>query len=115
MPTSVTTQGGPAAGGSHQHFGLVCSRGWARAEFPFAHSTPTSCRLFIGDYKSTGTRPGREITLPAVNQYALQGERFSRLIRGEKATSFPLETALANMRVIDALFRSEQSDGWEPV
>ncbi|MBP09461.1 MAG: Gfo/Idh/MocA family oxidoreductase [Arenicellales bacterium] len=112
---SVTTQGGPAAGGSHQHFGLVCSKGWLRAEFPFAHSTPAGCRLFVGDHKSTGTRPSREITLPAVNQYALQAERFSRLVRGEKARSFPLETALANMRVIDALFRSEQSGSWETV
>ncbi|PHS03758.1 MAG: hypothetical protein COA89_16485 [Acidithiobacillus sp.] len=83
--------------------------------FPFAHSTPSSCRLFIGDDKSTGTRPGREITLPAVNQYTLQGERFSRLVRGEQETSFPLETALASMHVIDALFRSERSGGWEPV
>ncbi|SVA36860.1 uncharacterized protein METZ01_LOCUS89714 [marine metagenome] len=112
---SVTTQGGPAAGGSHQHFGLVCSKGWLRAEFPFAHSTPAGCRLFVGDHKSTGTHPSREVTLPAVNQYALQAERFSRLVRGEKARSFPLETALANMRVIDALFRSEQSGSWETV
>ena len=33
----------------------------------------------------------------------------------EHETSFPLETALASMHVIDALFRSERSGGWEPV
>ena len=50
-----------------------------------------------------------------LNQYALQGERFSRLVRGEAVEQHPLEGAIANMRVIDALFRSARNGGWERV
>ena len=112
---TVTTQGGPASGGTHQHFAVIGSQGWIRAEFPFAHSTPRACRLFIGDERSTGSLPAREIELPAVNQYGLQAERFSRLVRGEEAVRFPLETAVANMCVIDALFRSAATGQWEDI
>ena len=112
---TVTTQGGPDTGGTHQHFGIVGSRGWLRAEFPFSHSIPSVCRLFIGHDKSIGTKPAREIEFPVLNQYALQGERFSRLVRGEAVEQHPLEGAIANMRVIDALFRSARNGGWERV
>jgi len=112
---TVSTQAGPSGGGTHQHFSVVGSKGWIRAEFPFAHGTPTACRLFIGHDKSIGTQPAREITFPALNQYALQGDRFSRLVRGETVEQFPLETAVNNMRVIDALFRSAKAGGWEKV
>ncbi len=112
---TVSMQAGPSGGGSHQHFSVVGSTGWIRAEFPFAHGTPTACRLFVGHDKSVGTKPAREMTFPALNQYSLQGERFSRLVRGENVEQFPLETAINNMRVIDALFRSAKAGGWEKV
>ncbi len=53
--------------------------------------------------------------LPAVDQYQLQGEAFSRAVRGEFALPYGIEDAIANMRIIDALFRSEKSGAWEPV
>jgi len=112
---TVSTQAGPKSGGTHQHFSVVGSKGWIRAEFPFSHAIPSACRLFIGDDRSVGTKPAREISLPEVNQYGLQGERFSRLVRGEPVAQFPLEDAIANMRVIDALFRSAKAGGWEGV
>ena len=52
-------------------------------------------------------------TLPAADQYRLQGEAFSRLIRGEAAENWGVEDALAQLRVIDALWRSERSARWE--
>jgi len=36
-------------------------------------------------------------------------------VRGEIALPFGIEDAIANMRVIDALFRSEKSGAWEAV
>ena len=44
--------------------------------------------------------------------YTLQGDAFSRAIRGEIALPYGVEDAIANMRVIDALFESEKSGGW---
>ena len=49
------------------------------------------------------------------DQYQLQGEAFSRAVRGEIALPYGIEDAIANMRVIDALFRSERSGRWEDV
>ncbi len=54
-------------------------------------------------------------TLPPSDQYQLQGEAFSRAVRGEIALPYGVEDAIANMRVIDALFRSERSGRWEDV
>jgi predicted dehydrogenase len=45
----------------------------------------------------------------------LQGEAFSRAVRGEIELPYGVEDAIANMRVIDALFRSERSGRWEDV
>jgi predicted dehydrogenase len=111
----ISTQAGPATGGSHQHLGLIAERGWVRMDFPFAHSVPSGCQLFIGDNSSIGSKPARTIAFEPVNQYRLQAERFSRLVRGEDAPAFPIELAIANMRVLDALRRSGESRTWEDV
>jgi hypothetical protein len=36
-------------------------------------------------------------------------------VRGEVALPFGVDDAIANMKVIDALFRSEQSGKWESI
>ena len=110
-----STQAGPTTGGSHQQFGVLGGKGWLRADFPFSHSTPSYCRISIGDTASLGGLPAREEAFNAVNQYQLQAERFSRLVRGQKVEAFPIENAVANMKVIDALFRSGKSKNWETV
>ena len=45
----------------------------------------------------------------------LQGEAFSRAIRGEIELPYGVDDAIRNMRVIDALFRSEKSNAWEAI
>ncbi|HZF22809.1 MAG TPA: hypothetical protein VE030_04995 [Burkholderiales bacterium] len=45
----------------------------------------------------------------------MQGEAFSRAIRGEISLPYGVEDAVQSMRVIDALFRSEKSGRWEEV
>jgi predicted dehydrogenase len=49
------------------------------------------------------------------DQYTLQGDAFSKAVRGEAALEFPIEDAVANMRVIDACFRAAKSGRWEGV
>jgi predicted dehydrogenase len=100
----ISTQAGPSTGGSHQHLGLIAEKGWVRMDFPYAHSVPSPCHLFIGGPSSIGSKHAREIAFPPVNQYTLQAERFSALVRGENVPAFPIETSIANMRVLDALY-----------
>ena len=51
--------------------------------------------------------------IPACDQYTIQGDAFSRAIRDNSEVPVPLEDALANMKVIDAIFRSAKSGRWE--
>jgi predicted dehydrogenase len=72
-------------------------------------------RILIDDCRSLDGAGIVVEELPASDQYQLQGEAFSRAVRGEVAWPYGLEDAIANMRVVDALFRSETSGAWESV
>ena len=50
-----------------------------------------------------------------VDQYALQGDAFALAIREGRPLEFPLENAVQNMRVVDAIFRAAESGRWESV
>ena len=52
---------------------------------------------------------------PICDQYMLQGDAFSRAIRQGAKLEFPIEDAIANMRVIDACFRSAREGAWVSV
>jgi predicted dehydrogenase len=52
------------------------------------------------------------ITFDPVDQYTLQGDAFAELVRSGHPAPFPLEDAVANMAVIDAVFRSAKNGGW---
>ena len=99
----------------HQVVQIVGTTGWMRAEVPFAHPPDLAARLLIGSNIAPGTEPEETIRFEPVNQYRLQAERFGRQIRGAEASQWPLETGVANMRVLDAIRRSGDSSRWEPV
>ena len=94
---------------------IVGTTGWMRAEVPFAHPPDLSARLLIGSNVAPGTEPDEIIRFEPVNQYRLQAERFGRQIRGAAPSRWPLETGVANTRVLDALRRSGESGRWESV
>ena len=107
---TISTQIAP-----HQRLQLCGSKG--RIEIPIPVNAPqgAATRLLIDDCSSLeGTGIVTE-TIPASDQYMLQGEAFSRAVRGEIEYPYGVEDAIANMRVLDALFRSEKSVAWENV
>ena len=107
---TVSTQVAP-----HQRIQLCGSTG--RIELPVPVNAPqgATTRILIDDCSSLeGTGIVSE-TLPGSDQYQLQGEAFSRAVRGEIALPYGVDDAVANMRVLDALFRSERSGCWETV
>ena len=53
------------------------------------------------------------IEFPICDQYEIQGTLFSRAIRENRAPEIPLEDAIDNMNVIDAVFRSATTNQWE--
>jgi predicted dehydrogenase len=54
-------------------------------------------------------------TIPKCDQYTIQGDLFSRAIREDGEVPVPLEDAIANMAVLDALFRAADTGRWERV
>ncbi|WP_421579313.1 Gfo/Idh/MocA family protein [Shinella sp. M31] len=48
-------------------------------------------------------------------QYKLEAEAFTRAARGEKEDVVSLESSVENQKLIDAIYRASEKDGWEPV
>jgi len=93
-----------------QFFG---TKGHVEIEIPFnaPPDQPTEIAIDTGADLFGG---GRRIEkFPVCDQYTLQGDAFSRAILDGTPLEFPIEDAIANMRVIDALFRSAKSGSWE--
>ena len=56
----------------------------------------------------------REILAP-IDQYAAQAEAFALAVLGEQQLAFGVDDAISQMKVLDAIFRSETSGVWEAV
>ena len=55
------------------------------------------------------------IDFPVCDQYEIQGTLFSRAIRKDREQEIPLEDAISNMAVIDAVFQSARTGKWEEI
>ena len=107
---TVSTQIAP-----HQRLQLCGTKGRIEIHIPVNAPQGAKTRISIDDCSSLeGTGIVTE-TLPESDQYMLQGEAFSRAVRGEIPLAYGVEDAIANMQAIDALFRSERSGRWEAV
>jgi predicted dehydrogenase len=97
----------------YQRVHLFGTLGRIEIEIPFNAPPDRRCRIFVDDGRDLVGGGIETIEFPAVNQYTLQGEAFSRAIRGLGPLPMELEDSIANMAVMDALFRSAESHGWE--
>jgi predicted dehydrogenase len=91
------------------------TKGRMEFDIPFTPLEQETSRLLIDDGGNRGFAAAEETTFEAINQYTLQGDHFARVVRSEAKLEFPLEDAIKNMAVIDALYRSGESGGWEEV
>ena len=89
---------------------LVGTTGRIEIEVPVNASAERPCRHFVANAEGE-----RWIALPAVDQYVLQAEAFTRLVREQPPDASGLDDALAQARVIDALFASAASGRFEAV
>jgi predicted dehydrogenase len=92
----------------YQRVQILGSRGRIEIEIPFNAPTDRPCRLLVD---TGGTTRIEEI--PVCDQYTIQGDCFSRAIREGGEVPVPLEEALRNMAVIEAVFRSARTGQWE--
>jgi predicted dehydrogenase len=106
---TVSTQTAP-----HQRVQILGTKGRIELRIPFNAPPGGTTQLLVDD--GSALDGGGIVTevIPACDQYLLQGEAFSRAVRGEIDLPYGVEDAVHNMRLIDALFRSEKSGRWEP-
>ncbi len=98
-----------------QRMQILGTTGRIDLDIPFTPLQGETSRILLDDGSHRGFHSSEEFTFHGINQYTLQGDHFARVVRGEASLDFPLEDAVKNMAVIDALYRSGKSGGWETV
>ncbi|MFP4151588.1 MAG: Gfo/Idh/MocA family protein [Alkalispirochaeta sp.] len=95
---------------SSQEVQLFGTGGSLRVELPFNAYPDVPMAVHVTN--GIGRR-----TIPAgpADQYRLQFESFSRAIREGRTAPIGADDAVANQKVLDALFRSAEKGGWEEV
>lgn len=97
----------------YQRMTLLGTAGRIEVEIPFNAPTDKSLLLRVSDaMEFMGGKSTIEV-IPPADQYTIQGDEFSKAIRNDTEVPVPLEDAIANMKVIDAIFRSSSSGKWE--
>jgi predicted dehydrogenase len=97
----------------YQRMQFFGTSGRIEIEIPFNAPPDRPCRIFVDDGSDLFGAGVKTESLPVCDQYTIQGDAFSRAVRGEGPVPVGVENAIHNMEVIDALVRSAQSGGWE--
>jgi predicted dehydrogenase len=93
-----------------QFFG---TKGRIEIEIPFNAPPDCRCRILIDDGRDVfgGGVSSEEFAI--CDQYTVQGDAFSQAVLEGTEVPVPLEDAIRNMSVIEAVFRSAESGRWE--
>jgi predicted dehydrogenase len=97
----------------YQRVHFLGTRGRIELEIPFNAPIDRPTRLFIDDGGDLSGKTITTETFPTANQYTMQGDDFSKAILENTEVPVPLEDAIKNMAVIEAVFNSAESGGWE--
>jgi predicted dehydrogenase len=98
---------------AHQRVTIVGQTGRIEICIPFNALPDRPMRIIIDSGADLVGGGARVEEFPVCDQYGLQGDAFSRAVLGEAPFEFPIEDAVLNMRVIDALFHSAERGTWE--
>jgi predicted dehydrogenase len=93
--------------GNYQRVTILGTEGWITIEIPFNAPPDKPCRLWHERVGKT-----EEVIFETVNQYTIQGNLFSKAILEDTEVFTPIEDAVANMKVIEAVFKSDKVGGW---
>ena len=91
-----------------QRVNIFGTEGRVEIEIPFNAPPDRPCRMW---HQSGNTV--EEIVLEICDQYRIQGDLFSQAVLNDTAVPTPLEDAVANMKVIEALVESAKKGSWE--
>jgi predicted dehydrogenase len=90
-----------------QRVNIFGEKGVIEIEIPFNTPPDKPTRLWLNTTEKT-----EEITFDICDQYTIQGDLFSKAILDNVQVPTPIEDALNNMLVIEAVFKSSESGEW---
>lgn len=91
----------------YQRVNIFGTEGRVEIEIPFNAPPDRPCKIWHQHGEAV-----EEILLEISDQYTIQGDLFSLAVLNDTQVPTPLEDAVANMQVIEALIRSAQSGAW---
>ena len=92
----------------YQRVNIYGTQGRVEIEIPFNAPADRPCRM----WHQRGEEDAQETLLPTTNQYTVQGDQFSLAVLNDTPVPTPLEDAVANMEVIEAIVRSAHTGAW---
>lgn len=97
----------------YQRMQFLGTEGRIEIKIPFNAPNDRPCEILIDNGKDVFGGGITTEAIPTCDQYTIQGDAFSKAIREGIEVPVTLEDAIANMAVIEALFKSADTKRWE--
>jgi predicted dehydrogenase len=97
----------------YQRMQILGTKGRIEMEIPYNIPPDRPSRIFIDDGSELGGRNAHVEEFATSDQYMVQGDEFARAIRKGGEVPVPVENAISNMAVIEAVLRSGKTGNWE--
>ncbi|MCC9625450.1 Gfo/Idh/MocA family oxidoreductase [Thalassospira sp. MA62] len=98
-----------------QRVHVLGTEGRIEIMMPFNPIPENPAIIRVAGQKQPGLDDAREIKFPITNHYTLQGDAATAIFKGESPVDYPIEDAIANMQILDAMNRSAKTGSWEMV
>ena len=97
----------------YQRMQFLGTEGRIDIKIPFNAPNDRPCEILIDSGKDVFGGGITTEEIPTCDQYTIQGDAFSKAIREGTEVPVSLEDAIANMAVIEAIFKSADTKRWE--
>ena len=97
----------------YQRMIFLGTEGRIEVLIPFNAPNDRPTHIVIDSGEDFSGKSAETIEFPVCDQYEIQGTLFARALREDRKQEIPLEDAVRNMNVIDAVFRSATKGQWE--
>lgn len=94
----------------YQRIQIVGTQGRIEIEIPVNAPPDRSVKIYLNTLQRS-----ERMSFEAVDQYTLQAEAFAAAVLNDTPVPTPLSDALNNMKVIDAIFKSDDHKQWENI
>lgn len=94
----------------YQRANIFGTQGRIEIEIPFNAPPDRPCKMRVQKGPDTD-----EIAFSVCDQYTIQGDLFSEAILNDTDVPTPLEDAVANMKVIEAIIESNKNKSWQKI